>query len=149
MYTYRENVSLLTAGDAELASHILPTLSKLETLYLMGKYTGLFAIQLSESVQFIDLLSVECSTEWLCSLLIHFSASGNPIKCYILSIVQTSIEEPCNAVPNMHASVLRSKLLACDMSYIEICVIYGNKELFETFRDTSIGILDLQTADCI
>ncbi|KAH3753258.1 hypothetical protein DPMN_187893 [Dreissena polymorpha] len=35
------------------------------------------------------------------------------------------------------------------MSNIEIYVNNGNKELFEIFRDTSIGILDLRTADCI
>ncbi|KAH3753220.1 hypothetical protein DPMN_187854 [Dreissena polymorpha] len=35
------------------------------------------------------------------------------------------------------------------MSNIEILVDSGSKELFEIFRDTSIGILDLRTADCV
>ncbi|KAH3753254.1 hypothetical protein DPMN_187889 [Dreissena polymorpha] len=35
------------------------------------------------------------------------------------------------------------------MSNIEILVEHGSKELFKIFRDTSIGILDLRTADCV
>ncbi|XP_052220035.1 uncharacterized protein LOC127837163 [Dreissena polymorpha] len=45
-------------------------------------------------------------------------------------------------------SNLRSEILTHDMSNIEILVNNGSKELFELLRDTSIGILDLGTADC-
>ncbi|KAH3811218.1 hypothetical protein DPMN_139625 [Dreissena polymorpha] len=47
-----------------------------------------------------------------------------------------------------NASDLRSEILSLDMSHMTISVINGSVELFEILRDTSIGILDLKTADC-
>ncbi|XP_052235798.1 uncharacterized protein LOC127847739 isoform X1 [Dreissena polymorpha] len=123
-------------------SDILPTLSKLETLYLQGTYTGHCDLQLPASLNCISLLTGECSSEWLCSLLIKLSELDHPVECVLWDIVVQSDS-------NTHVSNLRSKLLSCDMSKIKLLVNSGSKELFVIFRDTSIGILDLRNADCV
>ncbi|KAH3770904.1 hypothetical protein DPMN_172202 [Dreissena polymorpha] len=130
-------------------SGILPTLSKLEKLYLWGTYTGHCALQLPASLNCISLQRGECSSEWLCSLLIKLSELDHPVKCQLWNVVVQSRGEDCGTNSTMHVSDMRSKLLSCDMSNIEILVHNGNKELFEIFRDTSIGILNLRNADCV
>ncbi|KAH3753241.1 hypothetical protein DPMN_187875 [Dreissena polymorpha] len=143
------NMWLMTSDDAALASDILPAFSKLKILYLYGTYTSYFAIQLPASLHCISLQTGECTSKWLCSLLINLSALGHLVKCELWNFVLQSHEEDCDADSNIHECDLRSKLLACDMSNIEILVDSGSKEIFEIFRDTSIGILGLRTADCV
>ncbi|KAH3753217.1 hypothetical protein DPMN_187851 [Dreissena polymorpha] len=143
-----ENMYLMTSDDAALASDILPTFSKLKTLDLKGTYTSCFAIQLPASLHCISLVRGECSSEWLCSLLINLFTLDQHVKCELWSFVVTSNGEDCDAHSIKHVSDMRSKLLECDMSNIEILVDNGSKELFEIFRDTSIEILTLRTAVC-
>ncbi|KAH3770861.1 hypothetical protein DPMN_172158 [Dreissena polymorpha] len=57
--------------------------------------------------------------------------------------------EHCGADSTVFVSDLRSNLLSCDMSNIEILVENGSKGLFEIFRDTSIKILGLRNDDCV
>ncbi|KAH3753211.1 hypothetical protein DPMN_187845 [Dreissena polymorpha] len=140
---------LMTSDDAALASDILPTFSKLKKLVLRGTFMGRCDLQMPSSLNCISLETSECSFEWLCSLLIKLSALGHLVRCKLYNSVLQSHEEDCDADSNIHEYDLRSKLLACDMSNIEILVINGSNELFEIFRDTSIGILDLRTADCV
>ncbi|KAH3753242.1 hypothetical protein DPMN_187876 [Dreissena polymorpha] len=142
-------VDLRTADCVSLTSQILPTLSKLKKLLLWGTFMGRCDLQMPSSLNCISLETGECSSEWLCSLLIKLSALGHLVKCELCNFVLQSHEEDCDADSNIHECDLRSKLLACDMSNIKIVVINGSNELFEIFRDTSIGILDLRTADCV
>ncbi|KAH3753116.1 hypothetical protein DPMN_187746 [Dreissena polymorpha] len=142
-------LDLRTADCVSLTSDILPTLNKLETLYLWGTFMGRCDLQMPSSLKRISLQTGECSSEWLCSLLIKLSALGHLVKCELYNSVVQSHEDDCDADSYIHGSDLRSKLLACDMSNIEIFVDSGSKELFEIFRDTSIGILYLITADCV
>ncbi|KAH3807460.1 hypothetical protein DPMN_135800 [Dreissena polymorpha] len=131
------------------ASDIFPTLCKLETVFLMGTYTSRCDLQLPASIQCISLQTGECSLDWLCSLLIKLSELNHPVECQLWNFVVQSRGEDCSADSNVHVSELRSKLLSCDLSNIAILVEQGSKELFEVFLDTSIGILNLRTADCI
>ncbi|KAH3770903.1 hypothetical protein DPMN_172201 [Dreissena polymorpha] len=130
-------------------SDILPTLSKLERLQLWGTYTGHCDLQLPASLHCISLQTGECSSEWLCSLLIKLSELDHPVTCELFNFVVQSRGEDCGTVSNIPVSDLRSKLLSCDMSNIKILVENGMKELFEIFRDTSIGILDVINTDCV
>ncbi|KAH3753238.1 hypothetical protein DPMN_187872 [Dreissena polymorpha] len=131
---------LMTSDDAALASDILPTFSKLKKLVLCGTFIGRCDLQMPSSLNCIRLVRGECTSEWLCSLLIKLCALDHHIKCELWNFVVQSRGEDCDADSNKHGSDLRSKLLACDMSNIEIVVVSGSKELFEIFRDTSIGI---------
>ncbi|KAH3753243.1 hypothetical protein DPMN_187877 [Dreissena polymorpha] len=142
-------LNLRTADCVSLASEILPTLSKLKKLLLWGIFVSQCDLQLPASLDCISFQTGECSSEWLCSLLIKLSAFGHLVNCELWNFVVQSYEEECDADSYIHGSDLRSKLLACDMSNIEILVDSGSKELFEIFRDTGIGILDLRTADCV
>ncbi|KAH3753117.1 hypothetical protein DPMN_187747 [Dreissena polymorpha] len=143
------SLSLRTADCVSLTSDILPTLIKLEKLYLCGTFMGRCDLQMPSSLKRISLQTGKCSSKWLCSLLIKLSALGHLVKCELYNSVVQSRGEDSDADSNIHECDLRSKLLACDMSNIEIFVDSGSKELFEIFRDTSIGILYLITADCV
>ncbi|KAH3753252.1 hypothetical protein DPMN_187887 [Dreissena polymorpha] len=142
-------LDLRSADCVSLTSDILPTLIKLEKLYLCGTFMGRCDLQMPSLLNFISLERGECSSKWLCSLLIKLSALGHLVKCELWNFVLQSHEEDSDADSNIHECDLRSKLLACNMSNIEILVKDGSNELFEIFRDTSIGILDLRTADCV
>ncbi|KAH3873880.1 hypothetical protein DPMN_037120 [Dreissena polymorpha] len=141
-------LDLKTADCASKASEVLHTLNKLTKLYLWGTYTGRCDIRLPESLQCISLQEVECSSEWLCSLLITLSSLDHPVKCLLGDVVLQPCEEAREDDSHKHASDLRSEILLRDLSNIEILVNNSSRELFEKLRDSSIGILDLRTADC-
>ncbi|KAH3709119.1 hypothetical protein DPMN_068580 [Dreissena polymorpha] len=132
-----------------LASEILHTLSKLTKLYLWGTYTGRFEIRLPASLQCIILQKDECSSEWLCRLLITLCSLDHPVKCWLWDVVLQPCEKAHGDECHIHKSDLRSKMLLRDQSNIENLVKKSSMELFEIFRDSSIGILDLRTADCV
>ncbi|KAH3786259.1 hypothetical protein DPMN_164365 [Dreissena polymorpha] len=140
-------LNLPTAESASLASEILHTLNKLTKLYLRGAYTGRCDLKMPASLQCISLQSVECSSEWLCSLWITLSSLDHQFKCELWDVVLKSNEEASGNESHSYLLDLRSELLAHDMSNIEILVKTGSKELFEILRDTSIGILNLPTAE--
>ncbi|XP_052218499.1 uncharacterized protein LOC127836088 [Dreissena polymorpha] len=140
-------LNLQTADSASLASEILHTLNKLTQLCLSGTYTGRCDLKMPASLQCIKLLSVECSSEWLCSLLITLSSLDHQVECELWDVVLKSNEEARGNESHSYLLDFRSELLAHDMSNIEIYVETGSKELFEILRDTSIGILQLRTAD--
>ncbi|KAH3770859.1 uncharacterized protein LOC127843769 isoform X1 [Dreissena polymorpha] len=142
-------LDLRTADCVSQTSDILPTLSNLKNLHLWGTYTGRCALQLPSSLHGITLETGECSSEWLCSLLIKLSALDTCVHCTLWNFVVQSRIEYCSADSNIHVSDLHSELLLCDMSTVNITVKQGSKELFEIFHDTSVQILDLRTADCI
>ncbi|KAH3796404.1 hypothetical protein DPMN_149972 [Dreissena polymorpha] len=142
------NLQLETADCASLASEILHTLNKLTKLYLWGTYTGRSDLKLPASLQCISLQEVKCISEWLCSLLITLSSLDHPVECELWDVVLQSSEEIRGNEAHTHMSDLRSEILSHDLSNIEILVKNGSAELFELLRDTSIGILDLRTADC-
>ncbi|KAH3753268.1 hypothetical protein DPMN_187903 [Dreissena polymorpha] len=142
-------LDLRTADCILQASDILHTLCKLEMLLFNGSFTSHFATQLPASLNCISLQTGECSSEWLYSLFINLCALGHHVKCEFWYFVVQSRGEDYGADAYIHGSLVRSKLVSCKMSNMEILVINGSKELFEIFRDTSIGILDFITADCI
>ncbi|XP_052285060.1 uncharacterized protein LOC127881338 isoform X2 [Dreissena polymorpha] len=137
-------LGLMTAECASLASDILNTLNKLATLDLWGTYTGQCDLQMPASLKNIHLQQVECSSEWLCSLLLTLSSLERPLSCQLFDFVLQS-----SAVSDINASELRTKISSLDMSNIEVIVNNVNMELFEILRDTSIGILDLRTGKCV
>ncbi|KAH3770902.1 hypothetical protein DPMN_172200 [Dreissena polymorpha] len=139
------SIGILNLRNADCVSHtsdILPTLSKID-ITLHGIYTGHCALQLPASLNCIRLLTGECSSEWLCSLLIKLSELDHTVKCLLWDIVVQSDGVDCGADSNAHVSNLRSKLLSCDMSNIVIVVKKGRKELCEIFRDTSIRVVSM------
>ncbi|KAH3715102.1 hypothetical protein DPMN_057808 [Dreissena polymorpha] len=140
-------LNLPTAESASLASEIIHTLNKLTKLYLWGTYTGRCDLKMPASLQCISLQSVECPSEWLCSLWMSLSSLDHQVECDLWDVVLESNEEASGNESHSYLLDLRSELLAHDMSNIEIFVKTGSKELFEILRDTSIGILDLLTAD--
>ncbi|XP_052222411.1 uncharacterized protein LOC127838614 isoform X1 [Dreissena polymorpha] len=141
-------LKLRTANCASLASEILHTLNKLTKLYLWGTYTGRCDLRLPASLQCISLQEGECSSEWLCSLLISLSSLDHPVECELWDVVLQLSEDIRGDEAHTHISDLRSQILSHDLSNIEILMNNGSKELFELLRDTSIGILDLRTANC-
>ncbi|KAH3699492.1 hypothetical protein DPMN_074448 [Dreissena polymorpha] len=146
------SIAILDLRNADCVlqiSDILPTLSKLEKLYLWGTYTGHCDLQLPASLHCVSLQTGECSSEWLCSLLIKLSELDHPVECEVWNFVVQSRGEDCGTDSNIPVSDVQSKLLSCDMSYINVLVDKGSKELFKIFRHTSIGILDLRNADCV
>ncbi|KAH3831125.1 hypothetical protein DPMN_104387, partial [Dreissena polymorpha] len=138
-----------TACELILASKILHTLNKLKTLYLWGIYTVRCDLRLPASLQCISLQEVECSSEWLCSLLITLSSLDHPVKCELWDVVLQPCEEASGDDSQIHASDLHSEILSRDLSNIEILMENCSMELLEILRDSSIGILDLRTADCV
>ncbi|KAH3702100.1 hypothetical protein DPMN_077102 [Dreissena polymorpha] len=139
---------LMTANCASLASEILHTLNKLTKLYLLGTYTGRYDLRLPASLQCISIGEGECSSEWLCSLLITLSSLNHPVKCELWDVVLQVSEDIRGDEAHTHTSDLRSEILSHDLSNVDIFVKNGSKELFELLRDTSIGILNLMTANC-
>ncbi|KAH3811216.1 hypothetical protein DPMN_139623 [Dreissena polymorpha] len=145
------NIAILTLEIAEcasLASKILYTFKKLTTLYLWGTYSERCTLQLPATLQCISLQTVECSAKWLCSLLISLSSLDHSVKCELYDVVLQPFEDASGDDSHVHVSDLRSEILSCDMSLIEIYLNNGNVELFEIFRGTNIGILKLKTAEC-
>ncbi|KAH3811214.1 hypothetical protein DPMN_139621 [Dreissena polymorpha] len=145
------NIAILTLKTAEcasLASKILYTLKKLTTLYLFGTYSDRCTLQLPATLQCISLQTVECSAKWLCSLLISLSSLDHSVKCELYDVVLQPFEDASGDDSHVHVSDLRSEILSCDMSLIEIYLNNGSVELFEIFRGTNIGILTLTTAEC-
>ncbi|KAH3811108.1 hypothetical protein DPMN_139511 [Dreissena polymorpha] len=141
-------LNLITAECASLASQILYTLKKLTKLYLRGTYRERCTLQLPATLQCISLQTVECSDEWLCSLLIALSSLDHSVECELCDVVLQPCEDASVDDSHVHVSDLRSEILSCDMSLIEIYLNNGSVELFEIFRGTNIGILNLITADC-
>ncbi|KAH3690785.1 hypothetical protein DPMN_191986 [Dreissena polymorpha] len=142
-------LALSTAGDLALASEILHTLNKLSKLYLWGTLTGRCDLRLPASLQCISLQKVECSAEWLCSLLITLSSLDRPVECELWDVVLQPCEEARGDESHKHASDLRSEILSRDLSNIEILVVNCSMELFEILRYSSIGILTLRLVDCV
>ncbi|KAH3752216.1 hypothetical protein DPMN_186829 [Dreissena polymorpha] len=140
---------LKTTGCASLPSEILHTLSSLTKLYLWGTYTGRFDLKLPALLQCISMQKCECSSEWLCSLFFTLSSLDRPVRCELGDVQLRSIEVNHGDESHTRVSDMRSELLSHNLSNIEIFVQNGSKELFEILRDTSIGILDLRTTDCV
>ncbi|KAH3715787.1 hypothetical protein DPMN_058500 [Dreissena polymorpha] len=144
-----EKLLLGSTACVSLASEILHTLNKLKQLFLMGTYTGRCDLKLPASLKCIRLDKVECSSDWLCSVLITICSLGQPVELQLGNVVLQSSKETHSGEPPAHVSDLRSEILSCDMSNIMIIVKYCSKELFDILRDTSIGILELEIADCV
>ncbi|KAH3753212.1 hypothetical protein DPMN_187846 [Dreissena polymorpha] len=115
-------LTLSTADCVSLTSDILPTLIKLEKLYVWGTFMGRCDLQMPSSLNCISLKTGECTSEWLCSLLIKLCALDHNIECELWNFVVQLRGEDSDADSNKHECDLRSKLLACDMSNIEILV---------------------------
>ncbi|KAH3751253.1 hypothetical protein DPMN_185806 [Dreissena polymorpha] len=90
---------------------------------MLGTYTGRCDLKLPLSLQCFSLQKGECSSEWLCSLLITLSSLDHSVKF-----------ELCDALQN-------------DLSNIEILVKNGCQELFELLLDTIIGSLIVIAVD--
>ncbi|KAH3750061.1 hypothetical protein DPMN_184577 [Dreissena polymorpha] len=119
-YTRIGILGLRTADCASLASEILYTLNKLTKLFLWGTYTGQCDIKLPASLQCISLQKVECSSEWLCSLLITLSSFDHPVTCELCDVVLQSSGYTFGDELHAHVSDLRSEIMSHDMSKIEI-----------------------------
>ncbi|KAH3718350.1 hypothetical protein DPMN_061153 [Dreissena polymorpha] len=146
------SIGILYLGSTacvSLASEILHTLYKLKHLFLVGTYTGRCDLKLPASLEFICLYKVECSSEWLCSVLITISSLGHPAMLKLGNVVLQSSKETHSGEPQTHVSDLRSEILSRDMSNIMISMKYVSKELFDILWDTSIGIIELEMADCV
>ncbi|XP_052237824.1 uncharacterized protein LOC127849145 [Dreissena polymorpha] len=141
-------LDLRTTDCASLASAILHTLSSLTKLYLTGTYTGRFDLKLPALLQCISMEKCECSSEWLCSLFITLSSLDRPVRCELGDVQLRSIEVNHRDESHTRVSDMRSELLSHNLSNIEICVQNGSKELFKILRDSSIGILGLETTEC-
>ncbi|KAH3753225.1 hypothetical protein DPMN_187859 [Dreissena polymorpha] len=83
-------LDLRTADSVSLTTEILPTLSKLKKLLLCGTYMGQCDLQMPVSLHCISLQTGECSSEWLCSLLIKLCELGHHNKCELWSFVVRS-----------------------------------------------------------
>ncbi|KAH3811184.1 hypothetical protein DPMN_139590, partial [Dreissena polymorpha] len=127
-------LSLNTPDDVSLASKILNTLKKLKQLYLCGTYSERCTLQLPATLQCISLQKVECSAEWLCSLLIALSSLDHSVECELWDVVLQPCAEECGDDSQARISDSRSEILSCDMSLIEIYLNNGSVELFEIFR---------------
>ncbi|KAH3811205.1 hypothetical protein DPMN_139611 [Dreissena polymorpha] len=141
-------LGLHTAGDVSLASNIMCTLSKLTQLDLFGTYSERCTLQLPDTLQCISLNEVECSSEWLCSLLIALSRLDHSVECVLWDVVLQPCEFSCGDDSKTQISDLRLEMLSFDMSNMTISVKNGSVELFESIRDTNIGTLNLFTAEC-
>ncbi|KAH3811180.1 hypothetical protein DPMN_139586 [Dreissena polymorpha] len=141
-------LNLFTADCVSLASKILYTPKKLKKLILWGTYSERCTLQLPATLQCISLDKVECSAEWLCSLLIELSSLDQSVECELWDVVLQPCEDECGGDYQTHVSDLRSEMVSLDMSQTTILVKNGSSELFEIFRGTNIGILTLKSADC-
>ncbi|KAH3811105.1 hypothetical protein DPMN_139508 [Dreissena polymorpha] len=84
-------MSLSNVKCASYASKILYTFKNLTKLHLRGTFSGRFTLQLPETLQCISLQKVECSAEWLCSLLIALSSLHHSVRCELWDILL----QPC------------------------------------------------------
>ncbi|KAH3825564.1 hypothetical protein DPMN_127444 [Dreissena polymorpha] len=141
-------MDLRTADCASLASVIMYTLKKLTKLYLWGTYSERCTFQLPSTLHCISLQKVECTAEWLCSLLIALSSLDHSVTCELWDVVLQSCEYLCKDDSKSHVSDLRSQILSLDVTHMTLLVKNGSAELFEILRDTNIGLLDLRTSDC-
>ncbi|KAH3826814.1 hypothetical protein DPMN_128726 [Dreissena polymorpha] len=138
-------LKLGTSDDVSLAADILPTLSKLETLYIWGTFNDRCAIQIPPTLQCISLQEGECSTEWLGSLFIKLSSLKHQVKCKLFDVVvNTSYAED---VYDASISDVRNELLCTDFSHVKLYVSNASRDLNQLLRGTSLGILKLNTTD--
>ncbi|KAH3750055.1 hypothetical protein DPMN_184571 [Dreissena polymorpha] len=100
-------------------------------LCLVGTCTGQCGLKLPFSLQCIILEDVECSSEWLCSLLITLSSFDHHVTCKLFDVVLQSSGYTLGDESHTHVSDLRSEIMSHDMSKIEIMVTNGSKELFQ------------------
>ncbi|KAH3802603.1 hypothetical protein DPMN_156281 [Dreissena polymorpha] len=143
-------LTFIRLSDCALASESLQTLHKLtELTILWGCYTGRCNLKLPALLQSVNLFSSECSSEWMCSLLITLSSLDHPVKCLLQDVVLQPCEEARGDDYNKHPSDLRSEFVSSDLSYIEIHIKDGNMELLEILRDTNIRKLTfIRSSDC-
>ncbi|KAH3735157.1 hypothetical protein DPMN_041618 [Dreissena polymorpha] len=141
-------LDLRTSECVSQASEIIAKLFKLKKLHVWGTFMSRCVFQLPSSLQDISLQNVDCSSERLCSLLITLSSCGHPVTCALMNVVFQSSNNPFGEALETQASDLRSELISCDMSDITVILKSVSFEIFEIFRDTSIGILELRTSEC-
>ncbi|KAH3786372.1 hypothetical protein DPMN_164479 [Dreissena polymorpha] len=103
-----------------------------------GTYTSRCDLRLPASLQCIGLQKVECSSEWLCSLLITLATLDHPVECELWDVVLQPCEEARGDESHKHVSDLRSEILSRDLSNIKILVNNDSMALFEILRDSSI-----------
>ncbi|KAH3811116.1 hypothetical protein DPMN_139521 [Dreissena polymorpha] len=85
-------LNLFTTADCvSLASKMMYTLKKLKKLILWGTYSGRCTLQLPETLQYVSLQKVECSAEWMCTLLIALSSLDHFVECELWDVVL----QPC------------------------------------------------------
>ncbi|KAH3782746.1 uncharacterized protein LOC127841092 [Dreissena polymorpha] len=138
-------LALITSNDVSFAADILPTLSKLEKLYIWGTYKDRCALQLPPTLQCLSLQEVECSTEWLGGLFIKLSSLQHQVE-YNLGNVAVNIGVTEDG-PDLTMLAVQRELLSCDMSQVELYIENVSRDLYELLRGTSIGILTLRTTD--
>ncbi|KAH3708406.1 hypothetical protein DPMN_067856 [Dreissena polymorpha] len=80
-------------------------------------------------------------------MLIKLSSIDHPVTSVLWDVKLQSSAKARGTRPTIHGSDLRSEILLRNMSKITIVVKTGGVELFEQFRDTSIGILNLKMAE--
>ncbi|KAH3801190.1 hypothetical protein DPMN_154837 [Dreissena polymorpha] len=76
------------------------------------------------------------------------SSLDRPVKCELWDVVLQPCEDGLGDNSYINVSDVRSEILSRNLSNINILLANGSIELFEIFRDTSIGILYLGTAEC-
>ncbi|KAH3826671.1 hypothetical protein DPMN_128580 [Dreissena polymorpha] len=137
-------LGLGTTECASLASGMLHTLNRLADLHLRGTFTGRCDLRLPDSIQRIFLQDSECSSEWLCSLLITLSSLDHHVKCVMWGVVFHPSEENRQDESQTDISDFRS----LNLSNIKIRIHKVSTELLETLGDTNIEIRQLpeQTA---
>ncbi|XP_052237781.1 uncharacterized protein LOC127849098 [Dreissena polymorpha] len=146
-HTSIQELNCIGQFDVSSCSYVLPSLSQLT--YLRIEDTSFLQdISLPETIQTIFLSKCECSSEWLCTLLITLSSLDHPVECELWDVVLQLSEDIRGDEAHTHISDLRSEILSHDLSNIELFVKNGSKELFELLRDTSIRILKLMTDNC-
>ncbi|KAH3775290.1 hypothetical protein DPMN_176691 [Dreissena polymorpha] len=138
------NLYLGQADCLSLVSEILSTLNKRTKLYLCGTYTGRCDLKLPASLQGVSLFECECSSEWLCSLLITLSSYAHIEHCLLDNVVLRPCEEARADDNHIHLSDLRSDILSRDLSNIWISVENGSIELLKRLRDIrGLKVIDI------
>ncbi|KAH3783538.1 hypothetical protein DPMN_161477 [Dreissena polymorpha] len=140
-------LTLKTAECASLTSRIVFTLNKLAKLCLFGTYRERCTLHLPATLQCISMQEVECSAEWLCSLLVALWTLDHPVECELWNVVLQQCA--CELGDNSQARVsdFHSEILSIDFTQTTILLTNGSVELFKLFRGTNIGILTVNTAD--
>ncbi|KAH3735073.1 hypothetical protein DPMN_041534 [Dreissena polymorpha] len=138
-------LTLQTTADVLEAADLLPTLISLEKLYIWGTFNDRCAIQLPPTLQILSMQGIECSTEWLGSVLIKLSSLLHQVQCVLINgAVRTIYEEDGHEVT---MSSVQCEFLSCDMSHVELYVGNCSRDLYELLRGSSIGALTLLTTD--